>query len=92
MVEGNGAPSQGFLAPLLATEGRSNMLSPAAIPRSSTPGSAAAQTLNSIMHQSSEGVDNWLLHEISSFNVPVKRRCFPKEATRDLREALNETL
>ena len=44
------------------------------------------------MLQSSEGVDNWLLHEISSFNVPVKRRYFPKEASRALREALDETL
>ena len=33
-----------------------------------------------------------LLHEISSFNVPVKRRCFPKEASRALREALGVTL
>ena len=68
------------------------MLSPAAIPRSSTPKSAAAQALNSIMLQSNDGVDNWLLHEISSFNVPVKRRCFPKEASIALREALDETL
>ncbi len=44
------------------------------------------------MHQSSDGVDNWLLHEISSFNLPVKRRYFPKEASRALKEALDETL
>jgi hypothetical protein len=44
------------------------------------------------MHESSEGADSWLLNEISSFNVPVKCRCFPKEASRALREALDETL
>jgi hypothetical protein len=32
------------------------------------------------------------LDEISLFNVPVRRRCFPKEASRLLREALDETL
>ncbi len=66
------------------------MLSPASIPGSTTPGSVAAQAMDSIMHQSSEGFDNRLLNEISSFNVPVKRRCFPKEASRALREALDE--
>ena len=68
------------------------MLSPASIPGSTTLGSAAAQALASIMHESSEGADSWLLNEISSFNVPVKCRCFPKEASRALREALDETL
>ncbi len=32
------------------------------------------------------------MDEIFLFNVPVKRRKFPKEATRLLREALDETL
>jgi hypothetical protein len=44
------------------------------------------------MLQSFEGEENWLLHEFSNFNVPVKRRCSPKEASRALREALDETL
>jgi hypothetical protein len=44
------------------------------------------------MLQFPEGEENWLLHEISSFNVPLKRRCFPKEAARARREALDETL
>jgi hypothetical protein len=44
------------------------------------------------MLQSPEGEETWSLHEISSFNVPVKRRCFPKEASKALREALDETL
>jgi hypothetical protein len=34
----------------------------------------------------------WLLHEVSSFNVPVKRRSFPKEASEALRDALDVTL
>jgi hypothetical protein len=38
------------------------------------------------------GEDRWLIHEISSFNVPVKRRSFPKEASEALREALDITL
>ena len=38
------------------------------------------------------GEDLWLLNEISSFNVPVKRRSFPKEASKALREALDITL
>ena len=69
------------------------MLSPAAVPGSSPPGSATAhQALNSLMLQSSEGEEKWLLHEISSFNVSVKRRCFPKDASITLKEALDKTL
>ena len=68
------------------------MLSPAAIHGSSTPGSAAAQALHSLMLQSSGGEENWHLHEISSFNVHVKHRCFPKEDSRALREAMDNTL
>ena len=44
------------------------------------------------MLHSPEGEEKWLLNEISCHNVPVKRRCFPKEASRALREALDETL
>jgi len=91
LAEGSGRPSPGFLAPLIAAGSKSSMLSPTLIPGSTTPGSDAAQALDYIMHRSSQGVDNWLLHEISSFNVPAKRRCFPKEASRALREALDET-
>ena len=45
-----------------------------------------------IMRRSPEGEDGWLLSEISNFNVPVKRRSFPKEASSDLRDALDYTL
>ena len=58
MADDSGRPSPGFLAPLIAAEGRSSMLSHASIPGSSTPGSAAAQTLDYIMHQSSNRADN----------------------------------
>ena len=36
--------------------------------------------------------DNWLLPEISSFNVPMKRRSFSKKTSEVLREALDVTL
>ena len=68
------------------------MSSPAANPGSSTHGSAAAHALQARMLYSGGGENNWLLDEISLFNVPVRRRCFPKEASRLLREALDETL
>ncbi len=67
-------------------------MSPVIIPGSTTPGSATAHALNILMLHSPEGEENWLLKEISIFNVPVKRRCFPKEASRVLREALDKTL
>ena len=38
------------------------------------------------------GKDSWLIPEISSFNVSVKRRSFPKKASEALREALDITL
>ncbi len=38
------------------------------------------------------GEENLLLHEISFYNVPVKRRAFPKESELLLREALDATL
>ena len=38
------------------------------------------------------GEDHWLLHEISSFNVPVKRRSFPQEALEAMRKAIDVTL
>ena len=44
------------------------------------------------MARASGGEDRWLIHEISSFIVPVKRRSFPKEASEALREALGITL
>ena len=68
------------------------MASPAANPGSSTPGSAAAHALQALMLYSEGGEKKWLLDEISLFNVHVRRRSFPKEASRLLREALDETL
>ena len=68
------------------------MLSPTVNQGSSTPGSAAAQALRALILYSEGGEKNWLLDEIVLFNVPVRRRCFPKEASRLLREALDETL
>ncbi len=44
------------------------------------------------MLHSNEGEEKWLLDEIANFNFPVKRRCFPKEASKALRETLDETL
>ncbi len=38
------------------------------------------------------GAEKWLLEEISLYNVPVRRRYFPKEDSRAMREALDETL
>ena len=67
-------------------------MSPATIPVSTTSCSAAAQALQALMLHSPEGEEKWLLNEISGYNVPVKRRCFPKEASRALREALDDTL
>ena len=67
-------------------------MSPASQPGSSTPGSAAAQALHALMLNSDGGEDKWLMDEIANYNVPVKRRKFPKEASRLLREALDETL
>ena len=67
------------------------MLSPSVNPGSSTPGSAVAHALQALMRYSGGGEKKWLLDEISLFNVPVRRRCFPKEASRLLREALDET-
>jgi len=92
LAEGSGRPSPGFPAPLIAVGERSNMISPSAIPGSSTPRSTTAQAINFLMLQSPEEEENWLLHEISNFNVPVKRRRFPKEASIALREALDETV
>jgi hypothetical protein len=67
-------------------------MSPAMTPGSSTPGSAAAQALKALMLNSAEGEEKWLMDEIALFNVPVKRCKFPKEASRLLRKALDETL
>jgi hypothetical protein len=88
--EGNSSP--GFRPPLIAAGGRINMLSPTVNPGSSTPGSAAAQALQALMLYSGGREKKWLLDEISLFNVPVRRRCFPKEASRLPKEALDETL
>jgi hypothetical protein len=82
----------GLLAPLVVAGSRSNMLSPALVFGSSTPGSAAAQALKSIMLHSTGGEKKWLLDEISNFNVPGKRHRFPEEASKALRETLDEAL
>ena len=44
------------------------------------------------MERAPGGEDRWIIHEISSFNVPVKRRSFPKEASEAKKEALDITL
>ena len=44
------------------------------------------------MLRSPEGEDKWLLTEISSFDVPVKRKSFPKEAATVLRDTLDSVL
>ncbi len=90
--QGEERASQCFLPPLIAAGRRSSMMSPASQPGSSTPGSAATQALQAMMRNSVGGEDKWLMDEIANFNVPVKRRKFPKEASKSLREALDETL
>ena len=67
-------------------------MSPAVNPGSTTPRSAAAQALKALMLDSGGGEKKWLLDEISLFNVPVRRRSFPKEAAKQPRKDLDETL
>jgi hypothetical protein len=57
------------------------MSSPACLEDITTPGSLAAQALMDLMRRSPEGEEKWLLTEIPNFNVPLKRRSFPKEAS-----------
>ena len=44
------------------------------------------------MLHSQGGEEHWLLNEISSHNVPVKRRSFPKEASEQLRDVMDANL
>ncbi len=67
-------------------------MSKATFPGNTAQGIAVAQALQALMLHSPEGEKTWLLKEISGYNVPVKRRCFPKEASGAPREAMNETL
>ena len=57
----------------------------------STPGSAAAKALLDLMLRLT-GEETWLLNEITSFNVPVKRMAFPKDASALLRDTLDVIL
>ena len=84
--------SPGFPAPLIAASMRSSMLSPATIPGRTTSGNATAQALQALMLHSPEGEKKWLMNEILGHNVPAKRRYFPMETSRALREALDDTL
>jgi hypothetical protein len=68
------------------------MMSPASIPGSTTPGSDAAQSILTLPLNSTGDDEKWLQVEISRFNVSIKRRCFPREASKALREALDEVL
>ena len=86
------SPSLAFLPPLTTTGQRASMTSPAGRQSNTTPGSSTAQALMDIMRRSPEGEGGWLLSEISNFNVPVKRRCFPKDASLALRDTLDDTL
>jgi hypothetical protein len=82
----------GFLASVIAVASRNIMMSLAIIPGSSTLGSASAHALQDLMRDSPGGEEKLLLDEILIYNVPVKRRCFPKEASKPPREALDEIL
>jgi hypothetical protein len=59
---------------------------------SSKPGNSAAQALQDLMISSTGGEEKWLLNEILLFNVPVKRRAFPKEASSLLRDTFDVIL
>jgi hypothetical protein len=85
--------SLAFLPPLTITgHHRAVTSSPASLQDNTKPGSSAAQALMDIMRRSPEGEDKWLLTKISNFNVPVKHRSFPKEASSTLRDTLDCTL
>ena len=81
-----GNPGPGFfLPPLVAAGRRASMSSPTLLPGSSSPGRVAAQSLLKIVSNAEGGEEKWLLREISNFNAPVKRRCFPKKSSALLR-------
>ena len=66
--------------------------SPACLEGSSTPSSSTAQALLDLMLWSIDGDEKWLLNAITSFNIPVKYRVFPKEASALLRNTLDAIL
>jgi len=68
------------------------MSSPALLPGSSSLRSVATKSLLKIMSNAEGGEEKLLLRENSSFNVPVKRRFFPKESSAHLRKALDGVL
>ena len=68
------------------------MTSPATLLGSSTPGSSATHSLKILMLHSQGGEEKWLLNEISTHNVPVKRRSFPREASEQVRDVLDSIL
>jgi len=67
--------------PSFSTVHHESAPAPASMEGSSTPGSSAAQALQDLMISSIDGEEKWLLNEFSLFNVLVKRRAFPKEAS-----------
>jgi len=78
--------------PLFSSCQRELVPSPACMEGGSTPGSSAAQALQDLMTKSMDGEEKWLLNEISLFDVPVKRKAFPKEASSLLRDTLDVIL
>ncbi len=78
--------------PLFSTGQRQLLPPPACMEGSTTPGSSTAQALQDFMISSTGGEEKWLLNEISLFNVPFKRRAFPKEASSLLRDTLDVIL
>ena len=67
------------------------MIAMALLPGSFIQGSVAPQALKGLVASAQGGEECWLLNKISSFNVPVKIRSFPKEASEALREAQDIT-
>jgi hypothetical protein len=56
------------------------LASAAATTESSAPGSATARDIIDLIEASPYDASNWLLHELTMFNVKVDRTIFPNES------------
>jgi len=77
-----------FVPTLTASCGRRNLATTAATEDSTTLGSATARAIRDLVEASPFNASDWLLHELTQFNVKVNMTSFPNES----REVIFTTL
>ena len=79
-----------FIPTLGASSARRSFVATDATENSSTPGSATARAIRDLVEASPFDASDWLMHELTQFNVKINRTSFPIESSEIIFTALDD--